>query len=561
MKKFLSCLLSAALAASLLIPSAAAAGAGFTDVPAGSSLAGEVQKAVGYGLMNGYDDNTFGYGDSMTRAQFVTVLGRMMGWSDGGAHAAMWMIPEAMEVPSDLSETYLFAIEQAAQRDVVDTDEPFRPSDPVTRGEMAELLVRALGLKGAAEQVRQLWASRDSAFTAAIPFTDVAGEEAPYIQIAYTIGMTNGTSATTFSPDSTATRAQAAAMLVRIYEKISAPTDFIHGFYAISSYSQLDLAGDMDAVSAGWGRMTWDGETALLSTTSADGNEYAVPSGYDEVTDHLSARNVPLYLSVFMEGQELKDLLASDTGRAQAVEQIVNELTVDYQAIGENPYSGVTIDFEGLRSAQREDFTAFLTALDAELEDLGKDLYVCVSPVLGGSSWYDGYDYAAIGRLADRVILMAYGYDARDMSGFVGSRYHETAATAPIGQVYLGLAALTEQVDPEKVLLGFSAQATAWQIDGEGDLVSGTPVYPSTETVEARLAQPDTVTGWSDACQQSYAVYTTEDGGRYFLWYQDDASVQAALRAAKLLGVTGASVWRLGMLPDGDAWNWDGLLG
>ena len=55
MKKFLSCLLTAALAASLLIPSAAAAGAGFTDVPAGSSLAGEVQKAVDCGLMNGYD--------------------------------------------------------------------------------------------------------------------------------------------------------------------------------------------------------------------------------------------------------------------------------------------------------------------------------------------------------------------------------------------------------------------------------------------------------------------------------------------------------------------------
>ena len=179
MKKFLSGLLSAALAASLLAPSAAAAGTGFTDVPAGSSLAGEVEKAVDCGLMNGYDAGTFGYGDSMTRAQFVTVLGRMMGWSDGGAHVAMWMIPEAMEVPSDLSETYLFAIEQAAQRDVVDIDEPFRPSDPVTRGEMAELLVRALGLKGAAEQVRQLWASRDSAFTAAIPFTDVTGGGVP----------------------------------------------------------------------------------------------------------------------------------------------------------------------------------------------------------------------------------------------------------------------------------------------------------------------------------------------------------------------------------------------
>ena len=77
--------------------------------------------------------------------------------------------------------------------------------------------------------------------------------------------------------------------------------------------------------------------------------------------------------------------------------------------------------------------------------------------------------------------------------------------TAPIGQVYLGLAALTEQVAPDKVLLGFSAQATAWQIDGEGDLLSGTPVYPSAETVAKRLAQPDTEKGWSGAYQQPYA--------------------------------------------------------
>ena len=549
MKKLLSSLLAAALTAGLLVPSAGAVDTGFSDVPAESALAGEVRKAVDYGLMNGYDNDTFGYGDSMTRAQFTAVLVRMMGWD-----TVTPQTPSYTDVPA--SHTWYGVIETAAAHDVAGAGGAFRPSDPVTRGEMAELLVRALGLKGAAERLNDT-SSTYSHVHGGTPFIDLPEGKAGYIQIAYTIGMTNGTSATTFSPGSTATRAQAAAMLVRIYEKITAPTGPVHGFYAISSYSQLDLAGDMDAVSAGWSRMTWDGETAVLRTTSADGNEYAIPSGYEEVTDYLSGRDVPLHLSVFMEGQELKDLLASPDGRAQAVEQIVHEVTVDYQTIGENPYSGVTIDFEGLRQGQKADFTAFLTALDAELEDLGKELYVCVSPVLAGGTYYDGYDYAAIGRLADKVILMAYGYDARDMSGFVGSRYHETAATAPIGQVYLGLAALTEQVDPDKVLLGFSAQATAWQIDENGNLLSGTPVYPTAETVAKRLAQPDTETGWSDACQQSYAVYTTEDGGRYFLWYQDDASVQAAMRTAKLLGVAGASVWR----PDSEVWNWDSLLG
>ena len=555
MKKLLFSLLAAALTAGLLVPSAGAVDTGFSDVPAESALAGEVRKAVDYGLMNGYDNDTFGYGDSMTRAQFTAVLVRMMGWG-----TVTPQTPSYTDVPA--SHTWYGVIETAAAHDVADAGGAFRPSDPVTRGEMAELLVRALGLKGAAERLNDT-SSTYSRIHSGTPFIDLPEGKAGYIAIAYRIGMTNGTSPTTFSPDNTATRAQAAAMLVRVHEKMHQLPDYVHGFYAISSYSQLHLAEEMDAVSAGWSRMTWDGETALLSTTSANGNEYAVPSGYQEVTAALESRDVLLRLSVFMDGQELKDLLASETGRTQAVEQIVNEVTVEYQTIGENPYSGVTIDFEGLRSAQRADFTAFLTELDRELERLDKSLYVCVSPILaeGYDASYSGYDYAAIGDLADKLILMAYDYDARDMRDFVGTTYYRTAATVPMDQVYLGLKLLTDRVESEKVLLGFSARATAWQIDGEGNLVSGTPVYPTAETVAARLAQPDTVTGWSDTYQQSYAIYTTEDSGRYFLWYQDGASIQAELRCAKALGVTGVSLWRLGTLPTSADWNWNSLLG
>lgn len=551
MKKLLSGLLAASLAGSLLVPAAAAAETSFRDVSANSALAAEVEKAVDYGLMNGYSADTFGYSDSMTRAQFVTVLDRMLLPQDGASTLIGHITPE-MQVEYDSTQAYWGSIDAAAEYDWVDTDVPFRPQDAVTRGEMAELLVRALGLKGAAEQMAQQGG--------ALPFSDVT-EGRGYVAVAVQIGMTNGTSATTFSPNATATRAQAAAMLVRVHEKMHQLPDYVHGFYAISSYSQLHLAEEMDAVSAGWSRMTWDGETALLSTTSANGNEYAVPSGYQEVTAVLESRDVPLHLSVFMDGQELKDLLASETGRTQAVEQIVHEVTVDYQAIGKNPYSGVTIDFEGLRSAQRADFTAFLTALDRELEALDKSLFVCVSPVLYTGSYYDGYDYAAIGRLADKVILMAYDYDTRDLSQFVGSSYQQTAATVPLDQVYWALQALTEQVDPSRVLLGFSSKCTAWQIDEAGNLVSGTPVYPTVETVAQRLAQPDTERGWSNAYQQSYAVYRTEDGSRWFLWYQDERSLQAELRTARLLGVTGVSFWRLGTLPTFADWNWNELPG
>lgn len=245
MKKFLCGLLSAALAVSLTVPMA---GAAYTDVPSESTLGGEVEKAVRYGLMNGYSDTTFGYGDSMTRAQFAAVLVRMMGWETVTPATA-----DFTDVP--VSHTWYGAVETAAAHDVVDEGGAFRPGDAITRGEMSEMLVRALGLKSTAEMVAGQTSSASSVFH--LPFTDVSSDQAGYIAVAYAIGMTNGTSAYTFSPDATATRAQAAAMLVRIYEKLRQETDFIHGFYAISSYSQLDLVRQMDAVSAGWSRMTW----------------------------------------------------------------------------------------------------------------------------------------------------------------------------------------------------------------------------------------------------------------------------------------------------------------
>ena len=548
MKKTSSLLLAFVLILSLAAPLAGAVS--YQDVPSSSALGDEVQKATDYGLMNGYSASKFGYYDSMTRAQFVTVLCRMMGWlasdDEPSTHVAMWMIPDAMNV-DDLSEEYLSAIEQARFHDVVNDYESFRPNVAITRGEMAEMLVRALGLKSAAAM-----AEKENN----LPFKDVT-ERAGYISVAHDIGMTKGTSATTFTPNATATRAQAAAMLVRVYEKMNQKTDFLHGFYAISSYSQLSLAEGMDAVSAGWSRMTWDGETVLLSTTSANGNEFYIPSGYQEVVDTVDC----LHLNVFMNGQNLKGMLASEDGRTQAMQQIIQEVSLSYNAIGKNPYSGVTIDFEGLRAAQKEDFTAFLQELKTELDRLDKSLYVCVSPVLTTGSYYDGYDYRAIAALADKVILMAYDYDTADLSAFVGTQYQETAATAPIDQVYASLKAITEQVrDTSKLVLGFSCKSTAWEIDETGKLVSGNPVYPTTEVTAKRLKQSDTKMGWSQEYQQPYAIYTTEDGSRYFLWYQNNKSVETAMRAAKLLGVSGVSIWRLGNIPQKDNWNWNSLL-
>lgn len=551
MKKLCSCLLSLALLCAL---AAVPASAAYSDVPSGSALASEVEKAVGYGLMNGYSAGTFGYADPMTRAQFVTVLDRMLLPQDGDTTLVGHITPE-MQVEYDAVRAYYSSIDAAAEYGWVDTDEPFRPTDPITRGEMSEILVRALGLGGAAAIAEK---------NADLPFTDVTAGKG-YISVAYDIGMTKGTTATTFGPNETATRAQAAAMLVRIYEKLRQDTGFLHGFYAISSYSQLSLMNSMDAVSAGWSRMTWDGTTALLATTTADGNEYAVPQGYEEVVAQAENNSLKLHLNVFMEGEDLKALLSSADGRAQAVEQILGELTVSYKTVGRNPYSGVTIDFEGLRSADAAAFTAFLTDLAQQVRALDKSLYVCVSPALTTGSYYDGYELGKIAALADKVILMAYDYEDRSMAA--GASALTAAPTSPMDQVYWSLKTAVDQVtaagqSADKLVLGISCKNVAWKVGSTTDLTltAAAPFYISNDTLAQRLGQAGTVRGRSNTFRCPYAVYTTEDGSACFVWYDDAESVQARIDTAKLLGITGVSVWRLGTVPAYGNWSWTEAL-
>ena len=552
MKKLTSiaaaCALALSLTAGIASPAAAAA---YTDIPSSSALSGEVQKAVAYGLMNGYNHTRFGYADSMTRAQFTAVLTRMMGWSPSVPDT-----PTYQDVPAD--HPWYSALETAAAHGVTDgqvgSGLSFRPNEPITRADMSKLLVQALGLESAAQLLNSDQPD-DSALT---PFTDLPADRKGYITVAYDIGMTKGLTSTTFGPDQTATRAQAAAMLVRIYEKMEQTTDFLHGFYAISSYSQLDLAKKMDAVSVGWSRLTWDGETALLATTSENQNEFCIPVGYQEVVEALHQNGVRLHLNVYMDVDGgAAAWLMSPSGRQQAIDQIVQELTVSFRAWGSNPYDGVTLDIEGLRNAQKADYTAFLRDLSAAVHGLGKTIDVCVAPKLIRGPYYDGYDYSAIGQLADHVILMAYNYDARTMKQFLGTDYQKTAATAPLDQVYYAIRTAVKQIAPSKLVLGYSVKHTAWEIDASGKLLSAVPYHPDTETVSRRLAQADTEHGWSQTYQQSYAIYRDEAGKRYFLWYQDGASVDTAMQTARLLGVTGVSIWRLGEIP---VRSWSSIL-
>lgn len=180
-------------------------GTAFSDVPEDHWAAQSVRWCAEYRLMNGIGGGKFGLGLTMTRAAYALTLCRLMGWElvspDKGSFTDN----------QDTEKWYYSAIETAYTHGALTGESRLcRPDDAITREEMAMMTVRALGfgvLSGTA--------------AADCPFTDVSVARG-YIALAYRMGIIKGVSRYSFEPKATATREQAAAVLLRAYDRLHA---------------------------------------------------------------------------------------------------------------------------------------------------------------------------------------------------------------------------------------------------------------------------------------------------------------------------------------------------
>lgn len=540
MKKIISLLLILTISISVF-PSFAAKQY-FSDISEGSWYKSSVNQAYEANIMKGPGDGTFGVGKTLSRSEFATILCNMMKWQP---------ISPAKQSFSDVSKDvwYFSYIETALDNSAFDKSDLFYPSSPITREEMAVMLVRSLGLSACAKAMEN----------EAMPFTDVVSNKG-YICVAKDIGMTDGTSPTTFSPKDTATREQCAAMIMRIYNKFYGKTQYTHGFYAISSFSQKEFIANTDATTLLWSTMTIDDTGIWLNTENKNSNQFKIPDSYKSITDYLDVNKEKTHLGIFMDiSKGLDTLISTPANRTKAVSVIMEELNKVYSDIGKNPYSGITIDFEGLRKSQKDNFSAFIGELSRGLKSQEKTLYVTVQPALADGYYFDGYDYKVLGEYADKIILMAHDYNPGSLDGFIGSKYHQNAAITPIASVYYALKAVTDKntgvADTSKIALAISFSGIGWQVDENGNLLSVSPVTASSETIYEKMKLSSAKKGFSDFYRNPYLTYTNPDGKSIFLWYEDEQSVFEKAALARFFNVYGISLWRLGNLPLYDGFN------
>lgn len=521
----------------------------FDDIPEDHWAYTYVHHLRELNITRGIGDNKFGLGLPIKRNEFVTFLVRLMQWD--------LINPEkgSFEDNNDRSTWYFPYVETALKNGVILKDAPnFRPDDPITREEMAIMIVRALGY----DNLAQLLSSTEP------PFNDVY-KNTGYIAIAKDVGIVKGTGDDKFNPDGTALREEAAAMMIRMHEKLLHPLEELHAFYAIKSYPQIDLMKSLDSVSFGWSRLEYDnqGKRIILNTTSKNNNEFYVPSGYSTALNTAAENSLSTQLMVFLknevipEGQNENDagistaeyILTNPDIRKKVIEMINDQIQIFN-------FDGVVIDFENMKGeVLRKSFNSFLMELKSILNESGKKLYVAVHPVRKpGHEYFDAYDYKTIGNTADKIILMAHDYNAKQLTDNEMETGYNVTPLTPIDEIYFALKAITDKdtgvEDTSKILFQISFDSAQWRLQ-QGKILNRYALTPDYALINTRLKDKNTELYYSYTLENPYAKFTDGSNGTdNILWYEDSRSITAKIKLARLFKVGGISIWRLGNIPD-----------
>lgn len=500
--------------------------ASYSDIPHDHWALDVIEEATASDIIRGRTDGTFGLGETVKRSEFAAMLNRMMKWEQTVAGSSPFDDVQQ-------GDWYYADVNMLAARNVY-VGEKFRPEENITRSEMAVMLVSALGYQELADSVTDC------------PFMDVTINQG-YISVAHSLGIINGKGEGAFDPEGFALREEAAAMMIRMYRKLNATLREINGFYAISSWSQRNIAAQMDTVSFGWSRLQFTDEgNVYLSKTPKDGNDWFVPDGSEDALAVVRAGGALVHLAVTMtDFEDCRSILLNPLNRREAIEQLM---------VAASDYDGITIDFEGMKGNElKSGLNEFVKELKTALGN--KRLYVAVHPKLKNSyEYFDAYDYKTIGLYADSVILMAHDYAASVFpEELLNTEFIATPVT-PFEEIYAALVAVTDPqtgvADLGKVQFALSPASTvAWKTN-EKKVIDTEAIHPSMETILKRLSQTDTEIHYSHRHENPYAWYETESGEQILLWYEDSRSVQAKIDLAKMFGIEAVSVWRIGVIPN-----------
>ena len=169
----------------------------FSDVPSSAWYYNNVMQAAANGIVSGYPDGTFKPGNSVTRRDFAIMLTQMLGVSNDGTAVSPF-------IDVDDDDYGVVSIAYCKAHNIISgyDDGTFKPDATITRQEAASMIVKAMGVSKASEELYP----DDST---------IAGWAKDAVYKAKAAGLMKGYEEDgTFRPTGKITRAEAASIMV-----------------------------------------------------------------------------------------------------------------------------------------------------------------------------------------------------------------------------------------------------------------------------------------------------------------------------------------------------------
>ena len=235
------------------------------------------------------------------------------------------------------------------------------------------------------------------------------------------------------------------------------------------------------------------------------------------------------------------------------VESLSTQLA-DY--IEEYDLDGINVDIENVTHEQRDSYTELVRLLREKIPaDKEVSVAVAANPNNWQTGWHGSYDYTALARYADHLVIMAY------------DEHYEGGEAGPVASMDFVESSIQYALDKttaDKIVIAVPFYGRVWSLDDSR--IAGKGV--SSKVIQKILADCKATVQYDEASQSVKAevIVTEADGkytvggnfvlqpGRYVVWFENDRSYEEKLGLIEKYDLKGAGAWSLGQ-EDTSIWD------
>lgn len=509
--RFTMLIIAVVFASTVLIQHISAAnGTPFNDINT-SYAKNEIIDLYNRNILTGTSETSFSPTQSITRAEFITVLDRLL---------KLDPVSSPVSPYTDVAKNawYYGWIQAAVQLELANgiSATTFAPAKVVTRQEAAVWMSKAL--KQTSTTTSTLSAFNDRKL--------VASWASEAVATVNKLGLMKGDTTGDFRPSDPITRQETAVLIDRVLHQkkwataleVEPKERIIIGWQygqTIAQYENNVLRSNVNTLSPRWyfvgatGAITDSTDVSLITWAKKNNKQVwaMVGNRSDQEATH--------------------QMLSSTSARNTAVNQLAT-------LVSKYGLDGLNIDFENVEADDRVNLTSFITLLAQKMHALDVTLSMDVSPDLG-TDWTDAFDYAALGKQVDYMVMM--GYDEH----FDGSKLPGSNASLPFDQKAVNT--VLKVVPSSKVILALPLYNRDWSLLPNGTVSSSEYISLSEQNQIINNYAMKPV--WNPSLGQYVANYSKQSI-KHTIWIEDGRSLIAKYNLAVTSKLAGVAYWYMG---------------